>query len=192
MEISIKKRLLTVSIILLYLLIKSFINVPENIQLNLVTYKNIHPKQILSKYNPSKYSLPMGKATFKIEGFNYFQRWLAPTNYRYDKLRLVLINILLIIVWVYVYKNKINTPNPNFSSLGIKLLAYGIILYSVINLFLDRYYSVLVSIVTENNFKLDYNDGYINQNIWLCVALIWMSKMYKQVDVLQKENALTI
>ncbi len=192
MQISTKKRLLIVLLLFLGFLIKSFIDVPENIQLNLVTNKNIPYKKIPSKYNPSKYSLPMGKATFEIEGFNYFQRWLAPKNYRYNNLRLVLIIILLIIAWVYVYKNKIDTPVLNFTSVGIKLLVSGIILYSIINIILNGYYSGLVIKKTDHNFRLDYNHSNIILTIWLCLALIWISKMYKQVDVLEKENALTI
>lgn len=192
MQVAIKNRLLIILLILMVLLIKSFIDVPDNIELNLVVSKSIHTKPILSKYNPENYRLPLGKATFKIDGLNYFQKWLAPKYHQSDNLKLIFFIFFCAFLWVYTYKNKLENPSTKYTSLVVKILAYCIILYSFARMIRDGYYSILVNAKTDKYFTLDYDQHYINQNIWACVFLFWISKMYKQADLLEKENALTI
>ena len=188
MLFSLKLRAIVLLTVLMGFLVTSLFDTSEQVTLNVIpanSYKLISTP--IENYQ-NAYVLPRGKAVLK--NLSFPQSWLAPDSN--DVLQLIFIIIYLIIIIFYLFKLNIIKPFARDISKSIKLLGYGIIVFKIVEIIRNQYYSKLILSKTGNDFILDYNNNSWLYALAFAMIFLWISKAYKKANELQKEVDLTI
>lgn len=186
---TLKFRITLLTLLLLYFFVNSLFNIPEEVYFNVSATNNYQLKNIPIKKYQHAYVLPQGKMV--MNNLNKFQRWVAPEINGNDVLQLFFIIIYLSIIAIWLYKLNIEKPFIKDISEAIKLLGYGILIFSFIIYIRDSYFSRLILVESIHEFSFKPTNSWL-YGLGISTICVWLSNAYKKANELQKEQNLTV
>lgn len=184
-----KFRIILLLLLLVYFFVSGIFNVPQQVFFNVSATANYQQKNIPLKNYQQAYVLPQGKMA--MTNLSRFERWLAPEMNGNDSLQLFFVIAYLLIIALWLFKLNIDKPFLADISRALKLLGYGILIFSFIFYIRDLYFSKLIAAHSENEFSLHYTNTWL-YGLTSSAIFIWLSKAYKKANELQNEQDLTV